>query len=253
MIYTKSDYAYLKIKEDILNGSLAPGKKLIINELASAYNFSPMPIRSALARLEQDGLIQSVPHMGSTVSITTFNDYFSLMLLRMDVEALATMFTTMAPPPGLIDTLESLLADMLEFNSTHNYKKYRTANRAFHVEIYTACNNPIVIQQYNHLVDRTKLSVNTFEALPQSTQESCNEHSLWLDAIKAGDVKKSVSIIRSHRCRACIATLTLAKESLVTGNSASVFSAPFLQNTTMENIASYMQIFESIREQNCIQ
>lgn len=252
MYYTKSDYAYMKIKEDILNGKLESGKKLIINDLAAAYNFSAMPIRSALARLEQDGLVQSIPHIGASVITTSFDDYFSLMLLRMDVEAMATRITTMSPTPKLISALETLLEQMINDNNNHDYGSYSNANRSFHLKIYLACNNPIIIQQYNSLVDRTKISVQTFEALPHSTMDSCVEHKLWLDAIKDRDVEKSVRLIRHHRCRACLATLQLAEESLTTGVSTSVFSAPFLQNATPAKIRFYQQIFQSIQQQNVI-
>ena len=67
-----ADLAYTIICERILNGELKPGERLVRNEMAELTGVSIIPVIDALHRLENEGLVQSIPYQGaSVISLTT--------------------------------------------------------------------------------------------------------------------------------------------------------------------------------------
>jgi DNA-binding GntR family transcriptional regulator len=107
---TKADYAYSRLRDDILSGKLPGGSKLAVNEIAKEYNLSAMPVRNAITRLEEVGLIKNTPHVGARICEFDLAAYFSLMLLRIEAEAMATMLATLNRTDKTFNKLKSVMA-----------------------------------------------------------------------------------------------------------------------------------------------
>jgi DNA-binding GntR family transcriptional regulator len=83
---TLSGDALGRIRELILTGVLRPGDRLRLEELATKLRTSPMPIREAIRRLEQLGLVVHIPHRGATVAPITVEELVDLYGVRLLVE-----------------------------------------------------------------------------------------------------------------------------------------------------------------------
>ncbi|MEM7031356.1 MAG: GntR family transcriptional regulator [Chloroflexota bacterium] len=68
LFHSKKDYAYEALRENILNGTLAPGSRLVIDQLAKDFGVSPIPMREALQRLQSDGFVTIRPYSGVNVT-----------------------------------------------------------------------------------------------------------------------------------------------------------------------------------------
>ena len=77
---------YEKIKERIIDGSLAPGLPINENDFAQDLNVSKTPIREALRQLEREGLVENIPGRGSAVSHITFQDIRDIFETREIIE-----------------------------------------------------------------------------------------------------------------------------------------------------------------------
>ena len=55
--YTKNDMLYSLLKDNLLSGAYHPGERLVVADLAAEFQVSPMPVREALQRLQQDGWV----------------------------------------------------------------------------------------------------------------------------------------------------------------------------------------------------
>ncbi len=64
---TKSDWAYRRLREMIIDGELPPGSRLVLRRLAEELGLSEMPVREALRMLQRDGLVEFQSHRGATV------------------------------------------------------------------------------------------------------------------------------------------------------------------------------------------
>jgi DNA-binding GntR family transcriptional regulator len=81
---TKSELALQAIRELILGGKLAPGQKLVVDDLSRDLSMSRTPIREALRTLAADGLVEYRPHLGTTVSersASEIDDAYGVRLL----------------------------------------------------------------------------------------------------------------------------------------------------------------------------
>ena len=85
-----SDQVFGAIHEAIMNGELPAGSRLPIRDLADQLGTSPMPVRDALARLEQVGLATRVPHRGTVVARLTPAELVAVYDTRLVLEREAT-------------------------------------------------------------------------------------------------------------------------------------------------------------------
>ncbi|MDT7632261.1 MAG: hypothetical protein QOI50_4191 [Pseudonocardiales bacterium] len=77
------------VREDILAGRLAPGDRLIEDDLGARFGVSRVPVREALAQLQTEGFVTLVRYRGATVSATSRADALELMQVRRGLEVLA--------------------------------------------------------------------------------------------------------------------------------------------------------------------
>lgn len=61
MPVTRSEWVYEKLKEVILSGEMAPGERLVVDQLARELGTSPIPVREAVRRLEAEGWVENTP------------------------------------------------------------------------------------------------------------------------------------------------------------------------------------------------
>ena len=82
----QSERIYQELKATILSGDIAPSTVLSQNELARKYDVSRSPVRDALRRLEQEGLVQLVPKVGALVKADDFSDAVDVTEIRSILE-----------------------------------------------------------------------------------------------------------------------------------------------------------------------
>src|SRR5947208_8008217 len=84
------DQAFQRLRKDVLIGSFAAGAKLKVEELQAAYGFSSSPLREALSRLTQEGLVRADERRGFRVAPLSVEDLADItrMRLMLDVPAL---------------------------------------------------------------------------------------------------------------------------------------------------------------------
>lgn len=77
------------IRQQILDGELEPGSKLVEQQLAAEFGSSRGPIREALRQLEQEGLVEYSRNVGCSVKSITIDDAYEIYLLRATLEIAA--------------------------------------------------------------------------------------------------------------------------------------------------------------------
>lgn len=86
---TRAEEAYLRIRADILNGTLQPGAKLPFADLSARYGASMSVIREGLSRLVAQGLVRAEPQQGFRVIPISIDDLRDLTTARTAVETAA--------------------------------------------------------------------------------------------------------------------------------------------------------------------
>jgi DNA-binding GntR family transcriptional regulator len=196
---TKNDLVYKKLKNEIITGKLRPGERIVVAEVAQRYQVSPMPVREALVRLQQDELVCIIPHMGAKVMAFNVKKFLEITAIRVEIETLAARLATNYLSENEIEQLDVLINNMKQALEEKDVIAYEEFNRKFHETIYAACGNQQLYELILSLWEKTEISRTIFYRLSDRTAISFIEHQQWLEAIKERAADKVASVVRKHK------------------------------------------------------
>jgi DNA-binding GntR family transcriptional regulator len=199
---TKNDWVYKKIKSEILNGMLRPGERIVVSEVAKRLEVSPMPVREALARLQQDELVHAIPHIGAKVAPFNVRKFLEITAIRTELETMAAKLATKFLTKDQIELLSSIVIQMEQKAKENDNAGYEPLNRKFHEEVYASCQNQQLHELIMSLWEKTEISRSIFARLTNHATVSVEEHKQWLEAIKERNEEKVAAIVHRHKERA---------------------------------------------------
>lgn len=145
---TVKEFAYEKLKENILTGLYRPGERITETNLAEDLMVSRTPIRDAINRLESEGLITSIPHRGIFVTQLTLKNIQDFYDTRLVLEGLAAKLAADNATDGEIADFQEFLNDMEAIferdKSLVNYKEIAQMNNKFHRLICKMSKNDVL-------------------------------------------------------------------------------------------------------------
>jgi DNA-binding GntR family transcriptional regulator len=198
-IFTKSEYVYAAVKEEILSGEYRPGEKIVIRNVAEKLNVSDIPVREAMRKLEAEKLVSGVPHVGYIVSSTSIKELEEGVALRDVLEPFAGRLAAANVQEEDISILTNLTAQMEKCVQEDDYKKYGRLNREFHETIYRLSGNETLYLLIDELWKKTESLRAVFRSQPARMKDSLEEHKKILQALKDGDGNKAEELIKYQR------------------------------------------------------
>lgn len=199
---TKSDYIYEKIKDDIIEGKLALGERLLVSTLAHQYNVSAMPIREVINRLLQDGLVETIANVGARIVTFDEKKYREIFFVKIELEALAIKMAAESANDDLIKKLEDIISEMEDSLAESDTFLYAKLNRKFHLTICEANPNTFLYETLVSLWNRVDLVRRTLALSLSRANKSLTEHKLILEAVKDRDGDRAVQAFRQQKTNA---------------------------------------------------
>ena len=187
-----------QLREAIVTGRLQPNERLIESDLARALGVSRTLIRTALARLEQEGLVEHERHRGARVRLVEHGEAVEILEARSVLEGLAARFAAQRATPDDIDELEQILEEMRRRREADDLLGVSEENARLHrrlIEIgghatarrlIASLNTQIVRFQYRTIL------------LPGRGERSLSEHAAIIDAVASGDPDTAEAAMRLH-------------------------------------------------------
>ncbi len=126
----------------IHNRRFQPGGRLNIEQIAKELGVSRTPVWEAVAQLEREGLVTSVPHRGVYMAVLTHQDAQDLYELRQVTEALAARRAVLHLDDVALARMEASLSAQHEAVAANDVVAYSSLDFAFHGIVYEHCNNP---------------------------------------------------------------------------------------------------------------
>ncbi|MGE0746567.1 MAG: GntR family transcriptional regulator [Rhodospirillales bacterium] len=193
------DHAYEMIRRDIINCELVPGSEATEAALAGRLGLGKAPVRFALARLCQEGLVRPLPRRGYVVAPITIKDVHEILEMRMALEPVAARLAV-----GRLDLAElrSLTASAAKTRE-HDAVDHEV-NRAFHNAIAQASGNSRMAGTLTDLLDQMERFVRLFiknrdvKHAEQDHRTLKIEHARILDAFAATDANAAEEAVRNH-------------------------------------------------------
>ena len=175
------------LEEEILTGKLTRGTSLGEIALSERLGVSRTPVRAALARLSEDGLIESIANKGSVVVGITREDLIDIYRIRMRLEGLASLIASeKISPEGLKILKESV--ELSEFYiSKKDTERLKELDSEFHETIYRETGNRLLCKTLSELHRKIKTYRKLSLNVPGRLEKSVMEHREIYEAIATGD------------------------------------------------------------------
>jgi len=191
---TKAEAAYVEVRAQILEGTLAPGSTINQESLANALGLSVTPLREALRRLEGEGLIALRPHRVVSVLPLTRRELGELCVARVRLEPLAASLAAESATPRELREI-SALARQPHAGDLHAQLR---AHRDFHLSIYAASHNEVLADLLEQLwtrTDRYRAIVLRDRGLRRTSRVG---HSRIAAALAARDIPTAADLTQRH-------------------------------------------------------
>ncbi len=150
------DQAFEAIHEAIMSGELRAGHRLQIRPLAEALGTSVMPVREAIKRLEEIGLVEAAPYRGAVVKEFTTAELRQVYAVRRLLEGEAARLGTPALTKGMITRLRKLRARAAKALGDAALVDYIDTDEEFLQVIYDAAANPVLVETIGVLWKRCR-------------------------------------------------------------------------------------------------
>ena len=193
-----TDLAYWHVRNGILRGDLRPGTVLAESELARTIGGSRTPVRQALGRLLQEGLIEVGPRRQSIVRGFTPDHRQEMRLLREALEGVALRRACEVMRIADIDELRLLIIRQRRAAAAGLNDDFLDLDEQFHLKIAEGARLPILQSFLGQL--RGFVRVATFGATrpPRVLDEVVTEHERIIDAIEARDPRAALRALKDH-------------------------------------------------------
>ena len=194
-----ADEATDRIRDAILSGELSPGEKVGEAELSRVLTVSRGPVREALVRLEQEGLVVSEWHKGTTVVDFTKSDIRQLATLRLALEQMAASEASREATREDFRRLQDIVAQMQAARLVGNDDALVRLDVEFHDAIYQAAHHPRLYAAWSTIRSQVALALLRRRALSDDYAGIVvGEHSELAKVLASNGPARMVELITSH-------------------------------------------------------
>lgn len=196
------------LREAIISGDLEDGEPLRQEEIGKLFNTSRIPVREALTRLEQQGLVKTTRYKGAVVSGISDTDVDEIFDMRALLESAIIRH---AVPRMSSEALESARQYCDDFTSSTEPATWGDLNRRFHCILYEEADRPNHMAMINLILDRIDRYLRAQLSLTEGMETASREHEKILQACVEGDAERAGRLTEEHVLGAKGALLTFLR------------------------------------------
>jgi DNA-binding GntR family transcriptional regulator len=191
--------AYDEIKRMILGGELEPGAFIAERPLAAKLGMSTTPVRSALQRLEVEGLLNISPQQGAVVRDFSFREITELYEIRMALEPFVARQIAGRLTPGQVERVNANLAAQRENLERRDIALCVRLDEDFHTLFSEFLDNREIARVMGQLRDRThRVFHRVFSLNPGRMEGSYKEHQVIAETVIHGDPELAARRVEAH-------------------------------------------------------
>ncbi len=192
--------AYRTIKERILENHYPPGQQVLEQQLADDLGMSRTPVREALIRLQNEGLVELIPRRGMRVVPLSPADMQEIyeVLTALEVTAVE-LLARRSPSSEVLGPLAEALQDMAASLDKDDLDGWARADARFHQTLIMLSGNKRLAGMAATLADQAHRARMVTLRLRPKPDQSIREHREVLEALQAGDGRRACERHRQHR------------------------------------------------------
>lgn len=187
-----------RLRDSIVNGTLAPGSQLSEVELATSFGVSRGPVREALQRLIQEGLVRSEPHRGVFVPVLSESDVRDIYLAREALESSAVRhIIATAKAEQAADDLDRLVKLMEDSEAADDWEAVGRYDLEFHTALVAATGSARLQRMFDTVMSETRLCLGVLTAA-DARNDLVDEHRRIASMIREGQPAEALALLKQH-------------------------------------------------------
>ncbi len=207
--HTKQEMVYHTLRDAILHGSLEPGQRLVIDEIAQALNISHIPVREAIQILQSEGLVETIPHTGVRVTSVSRDSIIEVFTLMEGLEMVATRTAAGRITASQMNELDLMLAEMDIMLQERDFQRWGDFNATFHHTIAAIAEMPLLLEMTDRVLrqwDRVRYHFFA-QVMPYRAEQGQIEHRGILQALRDNNDDLLEQRVKQHNRNALAAYL----------------------------------------------
>jgi len=186
------------IRQAIIDGTFAPGERLMEIQLAEEMGVSRTPVREAIRKLELEGFVVMIPRRGTYVANLSIKDINDVYEIRSSLDVLAAGLAAERITPEEVVSLQNFIKELDRHIEEGNMEKVVETDTAFHDVLYKASRNERLCNIISNLREQITGIRGTSMRYPGRLKDTQEEHRKIVEAIAARDVDRSRAAAQIH-------------------------------------------------------
>lgn len=186
------------LRAAIVSRRLSPNERLVEADLTRWLGVGRSAVRTALARLEHEGLVELEPHRGARVRLVPLSEAIEIIEARAALESLVARRAAVAATAEDVQALREILAEMGRLLDAGDLLAVSDRNASLHHRLQDIAGHGTA----NRLIAALRSQLVRFEyrtiLQPGRSERSLAEHTAIVDAVAAGDPDRAETAIRAH-------------------------------------------------------
>lgn len=201
---TQATAAYRRLRTDILEGRLAPGQRLKVQDLAALCGAGPSPVREALAQLAAEGLARRIEQRGFRVADADPAGLSELVRSRCLAEAAALREAIARGDAAWEDAVAAAERRLARLPRSLDATRYVTnpaweaAHRSFHQALLSACGAAPLLTFCERLRDEAERYRAQANAVAWPGRDVAAEHAAIAEAALDRDADRAAALLAQH-------------------------------------------------------
>jgi len=189
---------YQRLKESIVRGEIPAGSKIVETLISRKLGVSRTPLREAVNRLEQDGLVKIIPRRGTFVHKQSVAEILESLEIREVLEGLAARLAARRTTPDIIQKMKNCFDDFSPRTVENSIQNYSLQNVRFHHLVIQASQNRRLITLIQNLYDQMDMVRLHTIILPGRAKKSLAEHWTIIRLIEKKKGDQAEKFLRAH-------------------------------------------------------
>ncbi len=195
---TLAGQVYDLLLQQVLDGSLRPGERLVEAEIATTMGTSRGPVREAIGRLQRHGLVRSDPFIGASIVEPDRRELTEIYSLRSVLEGYAACLVVRRCTREQILQLRAITESMRDARGSRMVTQLRKLDHEFHASLVRLADDRQLLQTWERLRTRVALYLTTVEEAFHDPEAMARMHELFVDALLSGDPAEAEGRVRAH-------------------------------------------------------
>ena len=197
------DAAYEQLRRRILDNVWPPGHRALEHEVATELGMSRTPVREALMRLQNEGLVEVIPRHGVRVLPVSATDMQEIYQILTALECMAAELVAARKPSAKeLASLVDATKAMDKALKARDLDAWAAADERFHQQLVELAGNRQLQSTVLNYWDRAHRARMFSLRLRPKPVTSTKEHMQMVERLRAGDAEGAARVTRAHRERA---------------------------------------------------